>query len=93
MLIHIGKKDGNSLNLNPNKYVQCTFSLKGNVVTDPDLKATINDNALSAVELVTYLGVKFSNYAKWATRVEETCRKYVRLPLFCKETSKLINTC
>ncbi len=45
----------NGLNLNANKCVQCTFSLIGNAVTDPDLNATINDTALSTVDTVTYL--------------------------------------
>ncbi len=40
------------------------FALKGNAVTDPDLKANINGNALSEVESVTYLGVTFLNNAK-----------------------------
>ncbi len=42
--------------MDPNKCVQCMFSLKGNAVTDPDLKATISDNELSTVDTVTYLG-------------------------------------
>ncbi len=41
----------NYLNLNPKKCVQCMFSLNGDDVTDPDLKATINDNVLSTVDL------------------------------------------
>ncbi len=65
----------NGLNLNPNKCVQCMFSLKGNAATDPDLKACINGNTLSTVESVTYLGVTFSNNAKWTTHVEEIFRK------------------
>ncbi len=32
-------------------------------VTDPDLKATIDDNAPSTVDTVTYLGVTFSRNA------------------------------
>ncbi len=59
------------------------FFLKGNTVTDPDLKACINGNTLSTVESVTYLGVTFSNNAKWTTHVEEIFRK-------C-EISKVIN--
>ncbi len=34
--------------------------LIGNAVTDPDLNATINDNALSTVGTVTYLGITFA---------------------------------
>ncbi len=41
-------------------YIQCVFSLNGNVATDPDLKASINSKALSTVELVTYLRVNYS---------------------------------
>ncbi len=59
----------NGLNLNPNKCVQCTFSLKGNAVTDHDLKATINDNALSTVDTVTYLWVTFARNAKGTNHV------------------------
>ncbi len=83
----------NGLNLNPNKCVQCTFSLKGNAVTDPDLKATINDNALSTIDTVTYLGVTFARNAKLTNHVENFFRKCVRLSFFCKETSKVVNTC
>ncbi len=48
------------------------LSLKGNTVTDPELKANIKGNALSTVETVTYLGVKFSNNAKWTTTFLES---------------------
>ncbi len=67
------------------------FSLKGNAIIDPDLKACIDDRTLSTVEPVTYLGVTFPNTAKWATNVEDIFRKYVRLSFYCKEISKVIN--
>ncbi len=51
----------NGLNFNPSKCIQCMSFLKGNAVTNPNLKATINGNALSTVESVTYFGVTFSN--------------------------------
>ncbi len=51
----------NGLNLNRNECVQGMFSLKGTAVTDLDLKAYINGNALS--QLLT-LEDKFSNNAK-----------------------------
>ncbi len=54
----------NGLNLNPTKYVQCMLFLRGNAVTNPDLKATIYSNALSTLEAVTHLGVTFSSNAK-----------------------------
>ncbi len=71
----------NGHNLNP----------KGVAVIDPDLKANTNGNALSAVESVTYLGVTFSNNAKWTTHVEEILRKCVRLSFFVKRLRKVIN--
>ncbi len=37
---------------------------KGNAVTDPDLEANINGNALPKPDSVTYLRVTFSNNAK-----------------------------
>ncbi len=46
------------------------FTLKGNAVTDPDLKANVNGNTLSEVESVTYFGVTLSNNAKWTAHVE-----------------------
>ncbi len=55
------------------------FAQKGNVVTDPDLKANINGNALSEVESVTYLGVTFSINAKRTAHVENIFKKCVRL--------------
>ncbi len=58
------------------------FALKGNAVTDPHLKAVIKGNALSTVESVTNLGVTLTNNAKWATHVEEVCRKRVHLSFF-----------
>ncbi len=51
------------------------FSPKAYATTDPDLKATINYNALSTVVSVTYLGVTSSNNAHWTTRVQEIFRK------------------
>ncbi len=77
------------LNLNLNKCVQCTFSLKENVVTDPDFKAIINDNALSTVDTVTYLGVTFARNAKWTNHVEGIFRKCVRLSFFKKKLRRL----
>ncbi len=79
--------------LNPNKCAQCGFSIKGNAVTDPDLKATINDNVLSTVDTFTYLGVAFARNEKWTNHVEGIFRKCVPISTFCKETSKFINTC
>ncbi len=79
----------NGLNLNPNKCVQCTFSLIGNVVTDPDLKATINDNALSTVDTVTCLGGTFARNANWTNHVEGIFRKCVRLCFFAKKLRRL----
>ncbi len=55
------------------------FTLKGNAVTDLDLKANITGNTLSEVQSVTYIGVTFSNNAKWTAHVEDTFRKRVRL--------------
>ncbi len=46
----------NGLNISPNKCVQCMFTLPGNAVKEPDLKANENGNALSTVDSVTYLG-------------------------------------
>ncbi len=79
----------NGLNLNLNKCVQCTFSLKENAVTDPDLKATINDNALSTVDTVTYLGVTFPRNAKWTNHDEGIFRECVRLSCFAKKLRRL----
>ncbi len=62
------------------------FSLKGNAVTDPDLKATI----LSTVDSVTNLGVTSARNAKRTDHVEGIFRKCV---FFCKETSKAANAC
>ncbi len=77
----------NGLNLNPNKCVQCMFSLKSKAVTDPDFKTNINGNILSTVESATYLGITFSNNAKWITHVEDIFRKRVRISFLSKETS------
>ncbi len=66
------------------------FSFKGYVITDPELKASINGDTLSAVESVTYLGVIFSSNAKWTTHVEDIFKKCVRVS-FCEETSSVIN--
>ncbi len=41
-----------------------------NAVTDPDLKADVNGNTLTEVESVTYLGVTFSDNAKWTAHAE-----------------------
>ncbi len=82
----------NGLKLNPNKCVQCIFTLKGSAVTDPDLKAKINGNTLSEVESVTYLGVTFSNNAKWTAHVEDIFRKCVRLSFFVKKLRRLSTT-
>ncbi len=65
------------------------FTLKGNAVTDPDLKANINGNTLSEVESVTYLGVTFSNNAKWTAHVEDIFRKCVRLCFLVKKLCRL----
>ncbi len=69
----------NGLNLNPNKCVECTFSLTGNAIIEPDLNATINDAALSTADTVTYLGVTFARNAKWTNHVEGIFSKCVRL--------------
>ncbi len=50
------------------------FTLKGNAVTDLDLKANINGNTFSEVESVTYLGVSFSNNAKLTVHAENIFR-------------------
>ncbi len=52
------------------------FFIKGNAVTAPDLKTNINGNTLSEVESVTYLGVTFSNNAKWTAHVEDNFRNF-----------------
>ncbi len=78
----------NGLNLSPKKCIQCIFILKGNAVTDPDLKATINDNVLSTVDTVTCLGVTFARNAKWTNHVEGIFRKCVRLSFFAKKLAK-----
>ncbi len=56
------------------------FTLKGNAVTDPDLKANINGNTLSEVESV---------YVKWTAKVGDILRKCVRLSLFVKKLRRL----
>ncbi len=53
----------------------------GKAVTNLGLKATMNDDALSTVGSVTYLGVTFSSNAKWTTHVEES----LRLSFFVKK--------
>ncbi len=63
--------------------------LKGNAVTDPDLKANINVNTLFEVESVTCLGVTFSNNAKWTAHVEDIFRKCVHLSFFVKKLRRL----
>ncbi len=65
------------------------FSLIGNAVTDPDLNSTINDNELSSVDAVTYLGVTFARNAKWTNHVEGIFRKCVRLSFFAKKLRRL----
>ncbi len=50
------------------------FTLKGNAVTDLDLKAYINGNTFSEVESVTNLGVSFSNNAKLTVHAENIFR-------------------
>ncbi len=65
------------------------FSLKGNAVTDPDLKATINDNVLSTVDAVTCLGVTFARNAKWTNHVERIFRRCVRLSFFAQQLRSL----
>ncbi len=45
------------------------FTLNASAVTNLDFKANINGNTLSEVESVTYLGVTFSNNAKWTGHV------------------------
>ncbi len=44
---------------------------------------------LSEVESVPYLGVKFSNNAKWTAHVEAMFRKCVRLSFFVKKLCRL----
>ncbi len=69
----------NGLNLNPNKCVQCTFSLIGNAVTGLDLKAIINHSALSTVDTVT-LGFHLRE-----TQSGPVMLKMCTSILFCKE--------
>ncbi len=66
-----------------------TFSLKVNSVTDPDLKATINDNALSTVDTVVYLGVTFAKNAKSTNHVEGIFGKCIRLSFLAKKLRRL----
>ncbi len=54
------------------------YTPKGSTVTDPNLKATINDNALSTVHKLTYRGVTYTRNVKWTNRVEGIFRKCVR---------------
>ncbi len=63
------------------------FSRKVNSVTD--LKATINDNALSTVDTVTNLGVTFAKNAKSTNHVEGIFRKCIRLSFFAKKLPRL----
>ncbi len=65
------------------------FILKGNAVTDLEFKANINGNTLSEVEAVPYLGVTFSNNAKWTAHVEDIFRKCVRISFFVKKLRRL----
>ncbi len=53
--------------------------LKGNVVIDSGFRTTINGNALSTVDPVTYLGVTFTRIAKKLRRLStpaEVIRKF-----------------
>ncbi len=59
---------------------------KESAVTDPDVKATINDKALSMVDSVTYIGVTFARNAKWTNHVEGIFRKCVRLSFLQKNS-------
>ncbi len=68
------------------------FTLKGNAVTDPDLKANTNRYTLSEVESVTYLGVTFSNNAKWTAHVEDIFRKCVRFFFFFVKKLRRLST-
>ncbi len=70
----------NGLNLNPNKCVQCMFSLKENAVTDPGLKVTI-----SAVESVTY----FWGYIREKSKLDGIFRNCVHLFFFAKKLRRL----
>ncbi len=79
----------NCLHRNPNKCVQCTFSLTGNANIDPELDDIINDNALTTVDTVTYLGVTFARNAKWTNHGEGIFRKCVRLSFFAKKLRRL----
>ncbi len=69
------------------------FFLKGNAVTDNDLKAAINGNVLSMVVSVTYLGVIFARNTNWTKHVEEIFRKCVRLSLFGNLRGKFAEAC
>ncbi len=69
--------------------MQCMFTLKGNAVTDPDLKANINGNTLSEVASVAYLKLIFSKNAKCTTHVEDIFGKCIRLSFFVKKLRRL----
>ncbi len=60
-----------------------------NAVTDPDVKASINDNAISTVDTVTYFGVTLARNTKWTNYVEGIFRKCVRLSFFAKKRRRL----
>ncbi len=79
----------NGLNLNPNKHIQCAFSLIGNAIFDPDFNATINENALSTVDTITYLGVTFSRNVKWTNNVVGIFRICESLSFFAKKPRRL----
>ncbi len=66
------------------------FSLKGNAVTDPDLKAAVNSNILSTVDSVAWFGVTFSRNARWTNHVEGIFRKCVLLSFFAKKLRRLL---
>ncbi len=65
------------------------YSLTGNAVMNPDLKASINRNSLSTVEPVTYLGDTFVRNANRTNYFEGIFRKRVRLSIFAKKLGRL----
>ncbi len=65
------------------------LTLKDNAETGPSLKANINGDTLSEAESTTYLGVTFSNIAKWTVHDEDIFRKCVRLSFFVKKLRRL----
>ncbi len=79
----------NGLNLNPKQLAQYMYTLTGNAVTNPDLKASMNRNSLSTVESVTYLGDTFTINANRANYYEGIFRKRVRLSIFANKLGRL----